>query len=74
MAEFYLKGEKLNSLVSKEKKNVKTMENKKKTSKESTFLEGVLKEKNTARMEEKDQDSMVTELNQNFHSLQEFSL
>ena len=36
----------------------------KKTSKDSTFLEGVLKENNTARKEEEDQDSVVTELNQ----------
>ena len=41
----------------------------KKASKDSTFLEGVLEEKNTSRKEEEDQDSLVTELNQNFHSL-----
>ena len=41
----------------------------KKTSKDSTFLEGVLVEKNTSRKEEEDQDSLVTELNQGFHSL-----
>ena len=37
--------------------------------KDSTFLEGVLEEKNIARKEEEDQDSLVTELNQDFHSL-----
>ena len=40
----------------------------KKTSKDSTFLEGVLEEKNTSRKEEEDQDSLVRELNQGFHS------
>ena len=47
----------------------------KKTSKDSTFLEGVLEENNTAMKEEEDQDSVVTELNQGFHSLKRvFSL
>ena len=41
----------------------------KKTSKDSPFLKGVLEEKNTSRKEEEDQDSLVTELNQGFHSL-----
>ena len=40
-----------------------------KTSKDSPFLEGVLEQKNTLRKEEEDQDSLVTELNQDFHSL-----
>ena len=38
-------------------------------------MEGVLEEKNTSRKEEEDQDSLVIELNQGFHSLQRvFSL
>ena len=41
----------------------------KKTSKDSTFLEGVLEENNTSRKVAEDQDSLVTELNQDFHSL-----
>ena len=36
----------------------------KKTNKDSTFFKGVFEKNNTARKEEEDQDSVVTELNQ----------
>ena len=65
---FLFKGEKLNRFSYKKKKNGNKGEQKK-TNKDSTFVEGVLEEKNTARKEEDYQDSLVTELNQDFHSL-----
>ena len=53
--------------ILRRKKESENKGEQKKTSKDSTFLEGVLEEKNT-RKEEEDQDSIVTELNQDFHS------